>query len=671
MHYICKINTLAWKAVKMKNIILLLTLAAMILQAKALDVTTTAGSLSTLVNDAGISALKVTGTMDATDFYYISDNLKQLQSLDLTDVTVVGCDYVCRRYWQEGFKADELPVGGLSGLNVTRVMLPSSLKSIGKGAFVGCLSLEEVVLPATLDSIGAFAFAGCNALREVTLPAMVRVVDTGAFMGCTSLTSFVVEPDNHLNRLNATALLNCPALVTLSLGPSIRTIGEAALLGIGIQHLDLSASNHLDSIGDWAVALSPVTQATLPASVSSLGDGAFFYDKSLASISLGGNIEDINDFLLASTALEGDVDLTGVSRIGDYAFYNVSTLSVVELPASVTWLGSHAMAGMTGLTALTSYAVEVPALGDSVWAGVNQHRIPLTVPAESKDDYQAADQWLEFMFDASWLRGDVNNDGEVNIADVNTLIAIILGGHFDDETLLRADVNEDGEIGIADVNSVIDIILNPGSYSPAVIDTCDEMHLDDASLRPGEQCTLQLTLDNAGNYSAVQCDIILPPGLTLVDVGAIQGQTTETRDMGDAWTRTVAYSMDKRNFDSDGKAVLTITVRADEALAATSQITVNNIVLADADNVGWHAADCVAAVNNSSGIEDLTANADRVWIEGRTLCIDTRNASSAQVTAVNGTARSLALVAGVNRWELEKGFYVVVLNGKSHKIAIR
>lgn len=655
----------------MKNIILFLTLAAMVLQVNALDVTTTAGSLSSMVNNTGVTELKVTGTMDATDFYYIADNLKQLRSLDLTGVQVVGCDYVCQRYWKEGFDADELPVGGLSGLNVTSVKLPSSLRSIGKGAFVGCLELEEVVLPATLDSIGEYAFAGCTALQEVTLPASVRVVDTGAFMGCTSLTSFKVEPNNRLKRLNATALLNCQSLTTLTLGSTIRTIGECALLGIGIQHLDLTASSSLDSIGDWAVAMSTVAQVSLPSRATNVGDGAFFYDKNLASFSLGGHIDAVSDYMLACSALEGDIDLTGVSYIGDYAFYNVSGLSVVELPATVTWLGTRAMAGMIGMTALTSNAVEVPALGEHVWDGVKQRKIPLTVPADSKSLYQEADQWKEFMFEATWLRGDVNNDGEVNIADVNTLIDIILGGRFDDQTMLRADVNEDGEIGIADVNAVIDIILNPGSYAPAVIDTDDALHLDEVSLRPGEQRTLQLTLDNADNYSAVQCDIILPPGLTLLDVTATQGQATETRDMGDAWTRTIAYSMDKRRFDGEKNAVLTLTVRTDEALAGTSQITVSNIVLADDNNVGWHAADCIAMVNNTSGIEDLTADADRVWIEGRTLCIDTRNAASALVSAVNGSARTLSLVQGENRFDMEQGFYVVVINGKSHKIAIR
>ena len=56
------------------------------------------------------------------------------------------------------------------------------------------------------------------------------------------------------------------------------------------------------------------------------------------------------------------------------------------------------------------------------------------------------------------LKGDVNSDGEVNIADVNAVIDVILGKNSNP----RADVNGDGEVNIADVNAVIDSILHPG-----------------------------------------------------------------------------------------------------------------------------------------------------------------------------------------------------------------
>jgi len=54
------------------------------------------------------------------------------------------------------------------------------------------------------------------------------------------------------------------------------------------------------------------------------------------------------------------------------------------------------------------------------------------------------------------LRGDVNGDGEVSIADVNAVVDLILAGAY----TTAGDVNEDGEVTVADVNAVIDIILN-------------------------------------------------------------------------------------------------------------------------------------------------------------------------------------------------------------------
>ena len=55
------------------------------------------------------------------------------------------------------------------------------------------------------------------------------------------------------------------------------------------------------------------------------------------------------------------------------------------------------------------------------------------------------------------LTGDVNCDGEINIADINTLIDIILTGAGVNNT---ADVNSDGEVNIADVNTLINMILS-------------------------------------------------------------------------------------------------------------------------------------------------------------------------------------------------------------------
>lgn len=57
---------------------------------------------------------------------------------------------------------------------------------------------------------------------------------------------------------------------------------------------------------------------------------------------------------------------------------------------------------------------------------------------------------------------DVNGDGEVTVADVNSVIEMILGGAQSTD----ADVNGDGEVTVADVNSVIESILGGSGITP-------------------------------------------------------------------------------------------------------------------------------------------------------------------------------------------------------------
>lgn len=66
-------------------------------------------------------------------------------------------------------------------------------------------------------------------------------------------------------------------------------------------------------------------------------------------------------------------------------------------------------------------------------------------------------QFLKIIADVTIeIPGDVNGDGEVNIADINAVIDIILNG----ELQLSGDVNGDGEVNIVDVNKVIAAILS-------------------------------------------------------------------------------------------------------------------------------------------------------------------------------------------------------------------
>ena len=92
----------------------------------------------------------------------------------------------------------------------------------------------------------------------------------------------------------------------------------------------------------------------------------------------------------------------------------------------------------------------------------NRANATLYVPQGSKEAYQSAQYWREFKNIVEIIKGNVNKDGKVTIADVTALVDIILGKDgtepfvFDHEC---ADVNEDGIITIPDVSALVNIIL--------------------------------------------------------------------------------------------------------------------------------------------------------------------------------------------------------------------
>ena len=68
--------------------------------------------------------------------------------------------------------------------------------------------------------------------------------------------------------------------------------------------------------------------------------------------------------------------------------------------------------------------------------------------------------YYEELWEDASVKCDVNGDGEVNIADINTVIDMINYHDPSPQALFDADVNGDGEVNIADVNAIIDFILN-------------------------------------------------------------------------------------------------------------------------------------------------------------------------------------------------------------------
>ena len=155
-----------------------------------------------------------------------------------------------------------------------------------------------------------------------------------------------------------------------------------------------------------------------------------------------------------------------VTSIGNMAFCDCRNLTSVTIPNSVTFIGYAAFTNCW-LANIYCYIINPSSVsvGDFLFMEFDYFDYSyrtLHVLQGTADAYRANKYWYPYFgqivedLQPDHLRGDVNDDGEVNIADVNAVIDQILSGNYTDV----GDVNGDGEFNIADVNAIINIILS-------------------------------------------------------------------------------------------------------------------------------------------------------------------------------------------------------------------
>ncbi len=117
---------------------------------------------------------------------------------------------------------------------------------------------------------------------------------------------------------------------------------------------------------------------------------------------------------------------------------------------NTTLNGNNAVMGNTGTASKDEllWGLTVPSDGEDLWWGYIDNMLYFT------DGTKFVIPSTPQPFD----RGDVNGDGDVNIADVTALIDLLLSGGSVD--VAEADTNRDGDVNIADVTALIDYLLS-------------------------------------------------------------------------------------------------------------------------------------------------------------------------------------------------------------------
>ena len=115
---------------------------------------------------------------------------------------------------------------------ITNLIIPNSVTSIGDGAFHRCSGLTSVTIPNSVTSIGSGAFYYCSGLTSVTIPNSVTSIGESAFWGCSSLTSITIP--NSVTSIGDDAFNGCSSLTSVTIGSGVTSIGNRAFDGVDI-----------------------------------------------------------------------------------------------------------------------------------------------------------------------------------------------------------------------------------------------------------------------------------------------------------------------------------------------------------------------------------------------------------------------------------------------------
>ena len=115
------------------------------------------------------------------------------------------------------------PQSILAGSSVTKVVVPNSVTTFGRGAFYMCSLLTSINIPNNVISIGDYVFYGCSSLTSINIPNSVTSIGEGAFQGCSALTS--IEIPDSVTSIGVGAFQYCYALTSIEIGNSVTSIG--------------------------------------------------------------------------------------------------------------------------------------------------------------------------------------------------------------------------------------------------------------------------------------------------------------------------------------------------------------------------------------------------------------------------------------------------------------
>ena len=411
-------------------------------------VNSTAGHLKDAITAANkdytkVRNLKITGNINAKDFYFMRDSMSRLSALNLKEVRIKGWG---TNEENEENMDDQIPnsafyfiqtVGGSNSLN--RIVLPDTLKSIGSNAFYGCKYLSgSLIIPEGVTEIKRGAFKGCTGLNGIlSLPSTLKKLGNrgkddmsdegtdyygGVFQDCRNLTGNLNLPDNlelirgycfsgcngfygelrlpsKLKRLGNCAFSYCSGLTgSLSIPQGITALPSEAFHNCGFNGT-LTLHDGITNIANDAFANCHFKgELHLPKRLKVISENAFCNNDFSGKLTLPSTLTHIASNAFANNwRLMGVLDIPDeVESIGESAFANCKMLEGLVLPESLETIRRGAFENCFGIGSIVCKGTMPAYIESGAFDGVAKDNFTLEVPESAISQYQAASGWCDF-----------------------------------------------------------------------------------------------------------------------------------------------------------------------------------------------------------------------------------------------------------------------------------
>lgn len=227
-----------------------------------------------------------------------------------------------------------------------------------------------------------------------------------------------------------------------------------------------------------------------------------------------------------------------------------------------------------------------------------------TAVAAAEEQLEALKTLIE---QKTYIPGDINESGEVNIDDLLLIRNIVLGKkdttELTENQRKAADLNGDGQFTVADLVMLNNIYVYGNPTGPVVNYTKGKLHLAEPGTLDMQIAAerMDIALNSAMPYAAIQMDVTLPVGVVMKDVtfaGDTQKVLVSTNVLDNGACRIVMYSADGSAMLPGAANLLHLRLAGE----GKGFVAIDNIIAATSDGTSYSLAAITGNHNISTGI---------------------------------------------------------------------